>query len=412
MPNPVRRIAVACVLPALIGVVTGACVAGLSGLVEGLALRDLASLPGWVPAVFSPLALLLTLGVARFVTRVSKPATAELYIDTYHDPEARIPLRQLPGRLLAACTTVGFGGSQGFESPSALLGAALGDVLGHRPAFHLAQDERRSLLVAGASAGIAAVFSSPGVGMLYGMEVPFRRDVDAPRLVPAALAATCAYSMRAWLVGPSHLVVLEAAPDIDTAFAAGAFAVAIAAGLAARIFAEMDRALKHLAQRSSALFRASLAGLVLAALAYAGWLLTARWITFGPGYVAAAWLFSGPHPVELLAAALVVRSLGTLICVYGGGGGGVFTSLACTGAFVGEMVSRSLGRSDSAYALLGAACVLGAGYRIPLACMLYVAEAGGGVGFAMLGLGAVALSQVLVGDATVSESQRETRASA
>ncbi len=412
MPNPVRRIAVACVLPALIGVVTGACVAGLSGVAEGLALGELASLPGWLPALFSPLALLVTLGVARFVTRVSKPATAELYIDTYHEAGARIPLRQLPGRILAACTTVGFGGSQGLESPSALLGAALGDVLGNRPSLRLAPDERRSLLVAGASAGIAAVFSSPGVGMLYGMEVPFRRDVDAPRLVPAAIAAACAYATRAHLVGPSHLVVLDVAPSIDLPFAAGALAVAIAAGIAARIFAEADQALKRLAHRGSALFRASVAGIALAGLAYAGWWLTERWITFGPGYVAAGWLFSAPHALGLLAGALVIRSLGTLVCVYGGGGGGVFTSLACTGAFVGEMVSRAVGRSDPAYALIGAACVLGAGYRIPLACVLYVAEAGGGVGFSLLGLGAVAVAQVLVGDASVSEAQRETRASA
>lgn len=404
-----RRVAVTCALPAAIGVVTGVCVAGFVWLIEGRALDVLASLPGGFPALLSPLALLVTLGVTRYVTRAAAPATAELYIESYHQPGASLPLRQLPGRLLAACTTIAFGGSQGLESPSALLGAALGEVSGRR-GWRLTENERRSLLVAGAGAGIAAVFSSPGVGTLYGMEVPFRRDVDAPRLVPAAIAAVCAYAVRALLIGPADVVVLGQPPTVDLMFAAGALAVALASGLAARIFAALHAGLGRLARHSRPLLRATLAGLALAGLAYAGWKLTGRWITFGPGYVASAWLFSAPHALFLLFAALVVRTLGTLTCVYGGGGGGVFTSLALTGAFVGEMVSRAFGREDAAFAVIGAACVLGAGYRIPLACMLFVAEAGGSVMFSLVGFGAVALTQALMGEASVSDAQRDTRA--
>lgn len=404
-----RSLAVQVLLPALIGVATGAGVAGLSSLAEGRALSALAGLPGLWPVAFSPLALLVTLAVVRFVTRASRPATTELYIETYHQPEARLPLRQLPGRLLAGLTTVGFGGSQGLESPSALLGASLGQMLGAGRRVALAAGEQQALLMAGASAGIAAVFSSPGVGALYGMEIPWRRDVDAPRLVPCAIAAACAYGARAALVGPSHLVVLERVPPMDAAFVGGAVLVALASGAAARLFAAGTSLAHRLAQRGTPLLRSSLGGALLAALAAAAFLLTGSFLTFGPGYVAAGWLFSAPHAAALLGLALAIRTAGTLVCVYGGGGGGVFTSLACTGAFVGQIVSHGLGRTDDAYALLGAACVLGSAYHIPLAAMLYVAESGGGVGLSMLGLGAVALSQALVGDASVSEAQRDAR---
>jgi CIC family chloride channel protein len=409
MPRLSRSLGVGVLLPALIGVATGAGVAGLSALAEGLALPHLAALPGLWPAAFSPLALLVTLAVVRFVTRASRPATTELYIETYHEPGATLPLRQLPGRLLAGLTTVGFGGSQGLESPSALLGASLGQLLGAARGVALDAAERRTLFMAGAGAGIAAVFSSPGVGALYGMEVPWRRDVDAPRLVPCAVAAACAYGVRSALVGPSHLVTLDAVPPLDVAFVGGAVGVALAAGVVARLFATATSAAHALARRGSAVSRASFGGATLALLAAAGYLGTGSWITFGPGYVAADWLFSAPHAVALLAAALLVRTAGTLVCVYGGGGGGVFTSLACTGAFTGQIVAQLLGRTDDAYALLGAACVLGSAYHIPLAAMLYVAESGGGVGLSMLGLGAVALSQALVGDASVSDAQRDAR---
>jgi hypothetical protein len=43
----------------------------------------------------------------------------------------------------------------------------------------------------------------------------FRRDVDARRLVSRAVAATCAFLMRAWLVGAHRLMVLASPPRID-----------------------------------------------------------------------------------------------------------------------------------------------------------------------------------------------------
>ena len=167
------QVALHLIVPALIGTATGACVALASWLTEDRALGAVMSLPGSWPALFSPVALLATLAVVTWVTRVSRPSTAELYIVSYYSADAHLPLRQIPGRVLAAMTTVAFGGSQGLESPSALIGATFGDLLARARRTWISDDERRSLLVCGASGGIAAVFSSPGVGMLYGMEIRF-----------------------------------------------------------------------------------------------------------------------------------------------------------------------------------------------------------------------------------------------
>src|SRR5262245_24162233 len=143
--------------PALIGIVTGSCVSAASTVVERWALGQLAALPGLLPIVGAPLALVVTLGVVVYVTRATTPSTSELYIVTYHDPNGRIPLRQLPGRVLAAATTVGFGGAQGLESPSAWMGAGFGDVLGRRGAKLAAYGARRAT-IAGACAGSGGVF--------------------------------------------------------------------------------------------------------------------------------------------------------------------------------------------------------------------------------------------------------------
>lgn len=396
--------------PALIGIVTGSSVSAASTVVERWALGQLAALPDLLPIVGAPLALVVTLGVVVYVTRVATPSTAELYILTYHDPNGRIPLRQLPGRVLAAATTVGFGGAQGLESPSALMGAGFGDVLGRRCA-KLAPYEARSLMVAGASAGIAAVFSSPALGTFYGMEVPFRRDVDARRFVPCAVAAAVSYITRWWLIGPRHLVVMSGSPTIDLSFVAGVALVALACGIGARLFASVDEWLHARAQHHTRLGRALAAGLVLAAITWAGHALSHEWVTFGPGYIAADWLFSGSHPRWAIAGVLFVRAAATLTCVYGGGGGGVFTALACCGAFVGQLVAEVVGQAETfVFPLLGAASFLGAGYRLPVGCAMLVAEISGELAVATAGLVAVSLSQIFMGEASVSDAKADSRA--
>jgi CIC family chloride channel protein len=363
-----------------------------------------------MPALFPPLALLLTLLVSWYVTRAEAPATAELYILTYHQPGARLPFRQLPGRLLAAATTVAFGGSQGFESASVLIGAAWGSLLTRWPTAPVPDGARRSCLAAGASAGIAAVFSSPVIGTLYGVEVPYRRDMDAPRLTPCAIAAVVSYLTRAWLIGARPIVGVPGEANLDAAFLAGCLVVAVACGLGARLFARAEEGLRVLAHHSSHLQRALMAGAVLAGLAWAGHALCGAWITFGPGYIASDWALAQPHPLWLLGVALLIRVSGNLVCVYGGGGGGVFTSLACAGVFIGQLVAEAVGCTQTRLlALLGAACFLGSGYRLPLACMLFVAEASGRLDVTAVGLVAVALGQVLMGNASVSDAQFDRR---
>jgi CIC family chloride channel protein len=408
--GPAMQLAVQVIVPALIGTATGACVALATWLSEGRVLMAVAALPGAWPALFSPLALLATLGVVTWVTRTTTPSTAELYIVTYYSRDAHLPLRQLPGRVLGAMTTVAFGGSQGLESPSALIGAGFGDLLGRARRVLLPDDVRRSLLVCGASAGIAAVFSSPATGMLYGMEVPFHRDVDARRLVPCAFAAASAFVARAWLIGARQLVAPGEPPRIDAVFVLGVLLVGIGCGLGARAFAWAGATLKQLARRGTPLGRAASAGVVLAGLAVAGHALTGRWITFGPGYLAADWITDGGGPLWVLCLALLVRVCGTLTCVYGGGGGGVFTSLACAGVFVGQIVAVAVGRVEShMLPFLGAACFLGAGYRLPLACMMLVFEGTASIPVAIAGVAAIAVGQVLMGRDSVSDAQHEER---
>ena len=196
-------------------------------------------------------------------------------------------------------------------------------------------------MVAGASAGIAAVFSSPALGTFYGMEVPFRRDLDARPFVPCAVAAAASYVTRrepGRRASPRDARRGAADRGRHVRRCASCWS-RLPAVSGARLFAHVDMGLQHRARGRSRLERAAVAGVVLAALTWSGHTLAGEWVTFGPGYLAVDWLFAASHPSWLMAVVLAVRAAATLTCVYGGGGGGVFTALATCGAFIGQLVA-------------------------------------------------------------------------
>lgn len=81
----------------------------------------------------------------------------------------RIRGRVVPLKMLTTAVTVGSGGSAGREGPIVQIGAAIGSWISRR--FHLGEDEVRSLVAAGAGAGIGASFNAPIAGMLFALEV-------------------------------------------------------------------------------------------------------------------------------------------------------------------------------------------------------------------------------------------------
>lgn len=112
--------------------------------------------------------------------------------------ESRIPIRMTFLKPLSAAVAIGTGGPFGAEGPIIATGGALGSVLGQL--VHVTADERKTLLAAGAAAGMAATFGSPVAAVLLAVELllfEFR-----PRsVIPVSLAAATATGVRAAFVG-------------------------------------------------------------------------------------------------------------------------------------------------------------------------------------------------------------------
>ena len=93
--------------------------------------------------------------------------------------ESRISPKVMFLKPLSAAISIGTGGPFGAEGPIIATGGALGSVIGQL--FHITADERKTLLAAGAAAGMAATFGTPGCGRAA-------RGRAAAVRVPAALA--------------------------------------------------------------------------------------------------------------------------------------------------------------------------------------------------------------------------------
>lgn len=393
------------VVPAIVGSITGFLVGLAVELIESLLLnRVVLGLPGLWFAVPAIGVFFLTRAALRQVARTSGPGTAELYPLYYHHTEMEYPIKQVPGRLLSGATTVGLGGSQGLESQSVMIGSTIGMLLRKITRGRLAYLDTPAghnlLLVCGASAGIATVFSSPILGALYGLEMPFKNRLDARRLIPAMIAASCSF-MAAKLSHTSRSLLTYVNHDVSLKEGIAVVAVGILCGFGARGFVWVMNHTRKWKDGNRPWLRTIAAGFALSALAMIAFIVTGVATNAGPGYVASDWALGkdGPSPAAiLLIAALFIRAASVLLCVAAGGGGGVFTSMATNGLLIGAACASLLGLSNpTLLALAGACAFLGAGYRLPLASAGLGVEVAGEPLPAALCLIAIGLAMVVMG---------------
>jgi H+/Cl- antiporter ClcA/CBS domain-containing protein len=124
--------------------------------------------------------------------------------------ESRIPARMTWLKPVSSAIAIGTGGPFGAEGPIIATGGALGSLIGQF--LHVTADERKTLLAAGAAAGMAAVFSAPISSVLLAIELLlFERR--ARSLIPVALAAVIGTGVRYMLEGNAPMFPM---PQIAT----------------------------------------------------------------------------------------------------------------------------------------------------------------------------------------------------
>ncbi len=395
------------VLAAVTGVVVGLGVAAFEWLTRQQLYDRLIGAPLALQAIAPLLGLVVAALALRFLAAGASPATADEYIKNFHDPHKPLDLKPVLGRIVAGVATLGSGGALGFEGPSLYLGAAVGSGLQRRWGRRFSPIDTKVLMVAGAAAGVAAIFKTPATGAIFALEVPYQDDTAHHMLLPALIAAATGYLTFVTIVGTTPLFAVDGSPPFDLRDLGGALLLGLVCGIGARGFAMLIRAAKQLAVVGHPAVRVAIAGAAMAVLFVASYAVFGVGVSNGAGYSAIDLVADPKISVWLLVALLAFRVAANAVTLAGGGTGGLFIPLVVAGAIVGKICAVAVGDPASTlFPLIGVAAFLGAGYRTPLAGVVFVAESTGRAGFIVPGVIASVAAQLLMGHESVSAYQR------
>ena len=397
-----------------VGVVVGFAVAVVDAIVIELLFDRLLEVPLWVQAVAPLVGLLLTVAILKTVGGDVGPSTSDEYIYAFHSARPTVEPRPLLARLLAGGTTIGLGGAVGLEGPSVYMGSNIGLWIHSRLERWLGRGGAKLLLTAGAAAGVSALFQAPATGLIFALESPYRDDVVHRALLPSLVASAASYLTFVLMpfIHPHSALGFTLEADFGLGDIIGAVAVGAGAGLGGRWFAWTIRWAKSLRTRYSPWLLALGGGVVLGVMAIVSDQLFDEPLTLGPGLQIVEWLEHNPSLV-LISSLFVFRAVATLSTVGAGGVGGLFIPLAIQGVLLGRLVGdglQTLGWADNAsiWPFLGLAAFLAAGYRTPIAAVMFVAESSRGAAV-VPALVAAAVSQLVAGQASVASGQRVER---
>lgn len=288
-----------------------------------------------------------------------------------------IPPRPVLARTAASAVTLGAGGAAGSEGPVAVLGSAIGSLLGRL--FRSDPARTKVLVGAGAAAGISAAFNAPLAGAFFALEeILGSLAVGAfpPVVVSSVVAAVVSHSFLgnnpAFPIPEAYGYALRRELVVFYPF------LGVLAGLVAVLFVRVFFRVESLARRGAIppVLRPWLGGAFVGVL-----VLLSRGLLVGQGHFAVHLELFGRMGWHWLALLALGGILATSVTLNAGGSGGLFTpSLyvgATTGGAFGVALSGlfpGLALRPEAYALVGMGAVTAAATSAPITAILLVFE--------------------------------------
>jgi H+/Cl- antiporter ClcA/CBS domain-containing protein len=289
--------------------------------------------------------------------------------------KSRIPARITILKPLSAAVAIGTGGPFGAEGPIIATGGALGSMIGQLTPTTAA--ERKTLLAAGAAAGMTAIFGTPLAAVLLAIELllfEFR-----PRsLIPVALACVAAAGLRTLLVGikpvfPADFDHATTLLALLSYAAIGAIMGLIAAGITEVLYLIED-AFEKLPVHF--MWWPAIGGIAIGVCGY----IAPR--TLGIGYENIDDLLQGKLVLQAVLFLGVMKFISWSISLGSGTSGGTLAPLltlgGCAGGAMGlalKQVAPQLEIDPGLAALVGMAAMFAGAARAPLASAVFALEA-------------------------------------
>ena len=335
------------------------------------------AIPPWqrvlVATVGGLLAGLVMLLGARWARRGPAGERNLDYIDAARQGRVDLNDRTTLVRSLASLCSVGTGASIGREGPMVQLSAWFAATLARR--IELTPAERKTVLVCGIAAGIAAAYHAPVAAVVFVLELALGFFV--PRVAgPVLVAAASAGALMQWGVEPSWLYVMRPVQVAPTSLGAAIVAGVVFGAIAWALLGLLERSRHAFGRIASPVWRLGLGGLLVGLLSVG---VPEVW---GNGYSVVASVLHGQLLWQGLALVLLVKVVATALSSGSGAIGGVFTPSLLVGASAGSVLAQlALLLLPAAWvgdprgmAVVGMAAVLAAVTHAPLMAIVMVME--------------------------------------
>lgn len=269
---------------------------------------------------------------------------------------------------LSSAISIGTGGPFGAEGPIIMTGGAVGSLFAQM--FHLSPAERKTLLVAGAAGGMAAIFASPVAAVLLAVEL-LLFEWKPRSFIPVALAAATAGALRVPLMGAGPIFPVTPHAALGSEGLILALVVGIVAGLASGVLTTLVYAFEDLFTKLPIhwMWWPAIGGLFVGIGGY----IDPR--VLGVGYETIHGLLRGELIGPLVAGLLIGKALVWSISLGSGTSGGVLAPLLIMGGALGALEARWLPMGDAGlWAMISMAAMMGGTMRSPLTAMVFTLE--------------------------------------
>ena len=275
---------------------------------------------------------------------------------------------------ISSAVSIGTGGPFGAEGPIIVTGGATGSILGQL--LHLTAAERRCLLVAGAAAGMTAVFGTPVAAVLLAVEL-LLFEWRPRSMIPVALAACAAEATRealanAGLLHKAPLFAVSAHATLAPSVSGGALLIGLACGGLAWVMTRCVYGAEDLFARLPLHWSwwPAIGGLVVGI----GGLIEPR--ALGVGYNTIGAELAGTLALSTLAVLLVVKLTIWATALGSNTSGGILAPLLMLGAALGGLLGAILpGATEGTWAMIGMAAAMAGVMRSPFTSIVFAARA-------------------------------------
>ncbi len=271
---------------------------------------------------------------------------------------------------VSAAIAIGSGGPFGAEGPIIMTGGAFGSLIAQF--FHLTSAERKTLLVAGAAAGMSATFAAPFAAVMLAIEL-LLFEWKPRSFIPVVLASVTAEAARIHLLGPGPLFPVPAhTAAFSPSVLFGCLLAGLLSGMLSAVLTQLvygvEDAYAHL-KRIHWMWWPAIGGLVVGI----GGLIYPQ--ALGVGYDVINQLLQGNATTRMILGVLLVKSVIWGVSLGSGTSGGVLAPLLMMGGALGAVDALFLPHQGPGFwPLISMGAMLAGTMRSPLTGVIFAFE--------------------------------------